>query len=392
MHICYIQFGYPLPGVGGGGAGTYVRMMARELLNEGHRVSVITARRKYPDSVFQEDGYRVRCIDFGHLSYYIGKLPLAGKVARRLAHLRECDLALRRAILDIDAECGIDLIEGCENWFRPPVKTPLIVHLHGSAYTFKVKCGEPVSRADVLQRKLELRTIRRAAQVFAPACHLVEEVRREGGIRVADPYIDPYPMHLPAEPSFLGEKDPANPLILFMGRIERRKGAHLILDAIPAVSAHHPNARFVFAGNMSLDLASRAEAVIKERGEAVRFLSFQPHDELLRLLQKAVISLVPSVWDNAPYTVIESFSRQAVVIGTRVGGIAELLDEGRGLLIDSEDSEALADRICRVLENPVLRESLNRKAAGFMENRVEAKANCRRRMKEYARVIAEYKS
>ncbi len=78
----------------------------------------------------------------------------------------------------------------------------------------------------------------------------------------------------------------------------------------------------------------------------VRMLGFVPHDEVIAHYDQADISVVPSLWDNSPFTVYEAMARGCAVVASAVGGIPELVADGDGgLLVPPKDSRALAEAI-----------------------------------------------
>jgi glycosyltransferase involved in cell wall biosynthesis len=82
------------------------------------------------------------------------------------------------------------------------------------------------------------------------------------------------------------------------------------------------------------------------------------------LLRTANVCVVPSVWEDAfPLAVLEMMARGRAVVATRVGGIPEMIEDGRsGLLVTRTDVNALAEALTRVLESPSLQNTLGRAA------------------------------
>ena len=82
----------------------------------------------------------------------------------------------------------------------------------------------------------------------------------------------------------------------------------------------------------------------------VRFAGYVTGDDKRELLAHADYLLVPSLWyENAPVAVIEAAAYGLGVIGSRIGGIPELVDEGRtGFLFEPGDAAALANLMLRL--------------------------------------------
>ena len=133
--------------------------------------------------------------------------------------------------------------------------------------------------------------------------------------------------------------------VLEFGHLSRDKGTYTVLEAAKRM----PEVRFVFAG------FGEAEAEIAKRPNA-EFVGFKKGDELTKLISKAAVTLCPSQWyENCPFSVIESQMDLTPVIGARIGGIPELIDEGvTGELFEPGDVDELEQKLRKVLFTPGL--------------------------------------
>ncbi len=83
-------------------------------------------------------------------------------------------------------------------------------------------------------------------------------------------------------------------------------------------------------------------------------------DEIFRQMD---ITVLPSLWENFPNACLEAMAAGRGVVGSSAGGMAQQLDEGKvGLLVPPKHPEAIAEAVCTLLANPVLRQELGRKA------------------------------
>lgn len=135
--------------------------------------------------------------------------------------------------------------------------------------------------------------------------------------------------------------------VLEFGHLCRDKGTYTLLDAAKRL----PDVRFVFAG------FGEAEKGIAETPNA-EFAGFQTGEALEMLIRKAAVSVYPSQWyENCPFSVIESQMYGTPVIGARMGGIPELIDEGRtGLLFEAGNADDLEEKLRTILFSPGLAE------------------------------------
>lgn len=135
--------------------------------------------------------------------------------------------------------------------------------------------------------------------------------------------------------------------ILEFGHLSKEKGTNTLLK----VAERMPDVQFVFAGY---------GAAVKEieKVKNARYVGFRTGNELQMLIRKAKISIYPSEWyENCPFSVIESQMFQTPVIGSRMGGIPELIRDGEtGFLFEAGNDADLESKICKLLYTPGLLE------------------------------------
>ena len=141
---------------------------------------------------------------------------------------------------------------------------------------------------------------------------------------------------------------PKEGYVLEFGHLSKDKGTLTLLE----VAKHMPNVQFVFAG-----YGSAVEAI--EKVENAKYVGFKTGDELHSLIQKAACSVCPTeCYENCPYTVIESQTFLTPVIGSRMGGIPELIGEGKtGLIFEAGNADDLEAKLRYFLETPGVREA-----------------------------------
>lgn len=165
------------------------------------------------------------------------------------------------------------------------------------------------------------------------------------------------------------------PLLLYLGGVSSLKGGHVLLSALPRARRAFPGLHVLVAGAdraWSPSLAARAaRAVLPLLGTGterqrflrayrqggmegwVRLLPFRADPE--RLMAAAGLIVFPSTQPHFARPVIEAGAMARPVIASRLGGMTELVDDGRtGLLVPPGDADALADAITRVLGDPAL--------------------------------------
>jgi glycosyltransferase involved in cell wall biosynthesis len=162
---------------------------------------------------------------------------------------------------------------------------------------------------------------------------------------------------LPPDPALRARFAPAGtPLLLFAGRLVTFKGIDHLLDALVLLNDRpQPHLLLIGDGPHQASLMQRAAALgLRDR---VTFAGPQPHAELPHYYAIADAFVVPSIaHETFSIASCEAMSCQRPVIGTRVGGLPEVVRDGEtGYLVPPGDAAALADRIGALLADPALR-------------------------------------
>ena len=134
------------------------------------------------------------------------------------------------------------------------------------------------------------------------------------------------------------------PTIAYAGGGIEIKGASVLLQAIPQLS-QIKDLRILVAGSGE----GRLLAKFREFEPTVQLLGWVPFKEVYALFNAADLVMVPSTWHEAfSLVTLESLQSGTPVIGTALGGIPELIQEGEtGYLIPAGDATALVERVIR---------------------------------------------
>ncbi|MFH9084861.1 glycogen synthase [Streptomyces sp. NPDC017673] len=152
--------------------------------------------------------------------------------------------------------------------------------------------------------------------------------------------------------------DPARPYVLFVGRITRQKGVPHLLRAVRDID---PGAQVVLcAGAPDTPEIDREFQELFEELRRVRagvhwIPQMLPRTEVIQLLTHATVFACPSVYEPLGIVNLEAMACGTPVVASRVGGIPEVVDDGRtGLLVDVDDDFAsgLARALDTVLGDP----------------------------------------
>jgi glycosyltransferase involved in cell wall biosynthesis len=182
---------------------------------------------------------------------------------------------------------------------------------------------------------------------------------REHGVEPTDefPAFMDFALFLARPPVSL----PESPQALFVGVLERYKNVDGLARAWQHVAPRVEGARLHFVGNGAL--ASTVRRLVEELPAQTRWSPSLAQAQIVDGLDESTCLVLPSRSEGMGRVVVEAFCRGRGVIGSRVGGIPDLVDDGvNGLLVEPGDVEALANALERVLRDRDLAERLGHAA------------------------------
>lgn len=138
------------------------------------------------------------------------------------------------------------------------------------------------------------------------------------------------------------------PYFIFFGRLSAEKGVDVLIKAFAGAASKLPAGwRLKIVGTGPEEGRLRAFAEKSPASQTIDFLGFKTDDELRPLIKGARWSVVPSTCrENTPYSIVESLAAGIPVIGSEVGGIPELVQDGKtGFLFAPGDSDDLSRKL-----------------------------------------------
>lgn len=243
---------------------------------------------------------------------------------------------------------GSFLREGLLLWLARRRGFGTVAQLHGSSFVAFARRWPGLVRR-VLSAATRVAVLNEAT--FAAAARLVPEAR----VRLV-------PNAVPA-----GADRPKEPLVVFGGAVSRRKGVDVLVEAWRQ-AADGQGWQLVVAGPV-IDAA-----LVPGHLPGACFAGAMPHAELMALLERASIAVLPSRDEAMPMFILEAMARASCVIATDVGGIAAVLRDGRGVVLPAGDVAALAAALRRAMADTAWREALARKGRAAFDGEYSARA------------------
>lgn len=250
------------------------------------------------------------------------------------------------------------------HWAGPPSTVALLAsRLSGVPWSFTAHLADIQAR-NLLRRKCAsavfVRLIAHAMKDLMRQCVPGSDESRWVVVRLG---IDVPPRRAVSAPA----NDP--PVVLFAARFDPEKRHATLLDAVALLVGQGERLELWLAG--SGRLLPAAEQQVRELGleSTVRFLDYVRNAEILGWLDSGRVDVValPSDWEGVPVSLIEAVAHGVPAVGSDVGGVAELLGDGCGLLVPAGDAVALADGIRDLLLSPQLRAEVSRAGRARVE-------------------------
>jgi len=356
---------------GGGGIGRYVSALAGLLADE-FEVTIFTTS-------LHRDAYkraqREQALTLPPARVVFVREPRAWDARRAFSRLHAWSARVHEALLAEYGGRGPDLVEfgdflgdGCvtvqaRRTASPAfAETAVCVRVHGSAEVYDVLDGFlPRERERSFTHELERYALRYAdALLWAGGDILGCYERFYGAGVLAPPRIVRHPFEWAAgEPA--GDAQASGPLrLLYLGRLERRKGVRDLVDAMLGLERTDWRLTMVGADTETAPLGGSMRELLE------RELAGDPRVELVEAVPRAQVPelidthdalVVPSRWECWPYVALEASARGRPIVATPTGGLSELVGEAGGWLAPGVGAAGVAAAIAPLVERPQLARS-----------------------------------
>jgi glycosyltransferase involved in cell wall biosynthesis len=381
-----------------GGYELRCRDVCREMARRGHRVTVLTSRAG-GKRVEDDEGVRVvRALHLWEtgvengLASVLGFAFASGADCRRLRRetrrtaadavaywhqggLTSALLAVRPpagcgVLCDVSSDWLIDAATTGGNWFRV-WRTKPGPRLRRTAKSFlrtfvAAVLGAPTERPDIPPGRAYFTSVERKRAHLDLSIPVEDAAVIRSGI---DLDLFTFSAERPEAPRLDSERPAAPRALLFLGRLKRRKGLHTAVLALGYLPAD-VELRVVGPPEDPEYVAEVADLVRKTGvGGRVRLAGPVEHAEVPSLLRGVHALVFPSEEPEAfSRLVLEAFATGTPVVGTTLGGTAEVLREGEtGLTHAPGNARELADQLARLLGDADLRARLVRNARSLVE-------------------------
>jgi glycosyltransferase involved in cell wall biosynthesis len=374
MKICFISNHYPTE-VDYGGLGTYVYNTAQSLVSHGHEVDIITAglkNRSYndkgvnihavkPNYFWFEDFHTKKSFNLKAIARDISKIVI-DRFFKRIMMATMLNVQVYKKFKELYKKDKFDIVE-CDDGggigllisFLKNVN--LVTKLHTS-WALAFKLNEYYNLSNILDIKiikfLEHQQLKRSKGLTSNSRSLKELTFNTRSIPKSKVKVIYCSMNTSIKNKFSSKKIKGD-YILFVGRIEPRKGIDDLVKAIPIILNYAPNIKVVFAGLIGdPGFYRKMTSRLKNFKDKINFLGHLKKEALFRVIKNASVVVLPSPWEAFGFTCLESMALGKIVIASGGSGFEEQIqkDGKNGFLFPPRDSEALASKVIKVLAMP----------------------------------------
>lgn len=175
-------------------------------------------------------------------------------------------------------------------------------------------------------------------------------------------------------------------------RIRPLKNILGMIKAFAVIAQRFANAQLRIAGTAEPAYLRECERQIKINNlqNSVHMLGNLSIKDIQFELSKAHCASLPSFQENTPLSIAEAMAVGVPVVGARVGGIPEMVEDGKtGLLVDPYNTEDIAEAICKILSDENLARSMSQRAKQIAKSRFMASVVCKQTLEAYNEILSE---
>ena len=363
LRICLLSSAYPPQHFEG--VGRHTNLMARGLFESGHTVHVI-ARGDREEVSFYDGAYVHRLPERTGYDRY----RLFPKLYYSLNHSHAVHDKVKRLILND----GIQVVDSPLWQFDGLVTAvsqiaPVAVRLQTALRQIAAIQHDGDSDARLVG-EMEQALLERACYWIPNSQATLDNVGKVYGIRPDENRYTIIPHGIVPVPDDAVRpldlsKVPETFTVLYLGRLEKRKGIQDFFQAIPRVLKQVANIHFIVAGadnshrdgfqeQTGMDYATYFSRRYHKYTPCVTFTGQVSEEKLNELYESCDLFVAPSLYESFGLIYLEAMNYAKPVIGCRAGGIPEVVDDGvTGLLVEPEAAASLAEAIVTCLQSPI---------------------------------------
>jgi glycosyltransferase involved in cell wall biosynthesis/GT2 family glycosyltransferase len=364
-HVVLVSQQYPPDSCGG--IGVYTEILARGLVEAGHRATVIAQGKT--NSTEWRDGVKVVRVPLARIPRGI---PLTHRVTRKnVARSLAVDSALER----ICAKERVDVVEAAI-WDAESFTTcargehPVVLRLVTPMAVVAQMQTWPNSDDLDLACEMEWEVVRRASAVVDSSGVIARMLAQAYGVYPSTKLVRQIPFGIRTRQRLASVRQDSEVRVLFVGRLEARKGFDVLVKAMSFVLRQDPQIRFWIAGEGAESDASvrAAKDLAREYPDRVTLHGWVGDEQRDELYRQCDVFTAPSRYESFGLVYLEAMAHGKACIACRAGGAERIVLEGvTGLLVPPGDGDALGEAILDLARNREKRERMGREGLRRVE-------------------------
>lgn len=397
LRVCLLARSVP-PDPKIGGVGRYTYNLAKGLHELGHEVHLIC-----------ESEQPIRRHGLGFIGHGISAADCSGQLLfLEMPNLNRnvgYALAVGRKLFELGRQ-GIEIdVVHATNWDLEGLSLPLlkwypyllvlvsplaeIIETEGWRYNDDLRALVSLDRWQIEQAKL----------VCCPSMGVLASYQEKLGLNLNQ--IKPHKIQLGIVPSLPPPDDSRggrSRRLLFVGRLEYRKGAHILLEVLPQLLSQHSDWYCNLVGDNTIkDIAGRTlqEQFLQKHAGAlwlsrVHFHGAVSDEALNRFYYDCDLFVAPSLFESFGLVYLEAMQYGKAVVGCNVAGIPEIVShEVDGLLVEPNNASSLANALSRLMSDDTLRARFGEAGRRKVFETLNYLAMARRFVPLYQKLIAD---
>ncbi|HYS18426.1 MAG TPA: glycogen synthase [Candidatus Binatia bacterium] len=279
-------------------------------------------------------------------------------------------------------------------WIRTLHRIPLCVTLH-SMEPLRPWKADQLGSGYLLSSWIEKTAVEAADRVIAVSRRMREDILEHfkvdpDRVVVIHNGIDPDQFRRTEARDVLARRGVREPYVLFVGRITDQKGIFHLLEAAPKLPREVQVVLCASAPDTP-EIEARLKRAVAEHPNVRWIGEMIPVDEVVQLYSHAAVFVCPSVYEPFGLINLEAMACETPVVASAVGGILEVVEDGKtGLLVEPGRPDALAAAIRGLLEDPARGRAMGRAGRLRVEAQFSWTSVAARTQEVYADAIADF--
>jgi alpha-maltose-1-phosphate synthase len=280
-------------------------------------------------------------------------------------------------------------------WIRTLHRIPLCVTLH-SMEPLRPWKADQLGSGYLLSSWIEKTAVEAADRVIAVSRRMRDDILAHFAVEpdrvvVIHNGIDPDQFRRTEARDVLARRGVREPYVLFVGRITDQKGIFHLLEAAPKLPA---GVQVVLCASApdTPEIEARLKRAVPTHPNVVWIGEMVPVPEVVQLYSHAAVFVCPSVYEPFGLINLEAMACETPVVASAVGGILEVVEDGRtGLLVEPGRPDDLAAAIGRLLADPAQGRAMGRAGRARVEAQFSWASVAARTRDVYADAVADFK-